>query len=197
MQYICEVDNFSIQRANIELFQPLSFTLLYGQCLEITGDNGIGKTSLLESFFDNSIAKLGTAKYTETPFYLSAKPPIDNKITVNRNIIFWSNLYNADQNIINDAINYWHIKALLDMPIANLSLGQLQRLNLMRLSIVKNKFLLIDEPTISLDQKSEKLFCIFIAKLLQNNRSVLLTTNKGLSIGKTITLQFSNRVIQQ
>ncbi len=46
---IITAQDISCQRGNFLLFKPVSFSLDFGQSLLISGPNGIGKTTVLES----------------------------------------------------------------------------------------------------------------------------------------------------
>ena len=44
---LLSVDNLSVSRGGISLFEGLNFTISSGQFVSINGGNGVGKTSLL------------------------------------------------------------------------------------------------------------------------------------------------------
>ena len=46
---LLSVDNLSVSRGGVSLFESLNFTLSPGQFISLTGGNGTGKTTLLRS----------------------------------------------------------------------------------------------------------------------------------------------------
>ena len=46
---LLSVENLSVSRGGVSLFEGLNFTLSAGQFISLTGGNGTGKTTLLRS----------------------------------------------------------------------------------------------------------------------------------------------------
>ncbi|NJK98086.1 MAG: ATP-binding cassette domain-containing protein [Bacteroidales bacterium] len=84
-------------------------------------------------------------------------------------------------------------KELWDAFPSTFSGGEQQRINIARAIIAKPRFLLVDEPTASLDAKTKDIVIDLILELKKNGTSVLLITHDEYTLhrlsDKTIHLQ--------
>jgi len=81
-------------------------------------------------------------------------------LSVRENLAFWAEVHGSALN--EDAFDHFDIADLKDRIAGTLSAGQKRRLGLARLAVVNRPVLLLDEPTVSLDGFSVKLFAKFL-----------------------------------
>jgi heme exporter protein A len=157
------VTNVTCARGGIPVLSDVSFDVATGQALILRGPNGIGKTTLLRTLAGLQPALYGTADAPDDDTaYASHADGIKTALSVTENLKFWADIYG---NPVPDTI--WEAFDLADLRTriaGTLSAGQKRRLGLARLGVIGRKVLFLDEPTVSLDGFSVKLF----AKWLQD-----------------------------
>ncbi len=137
----------------------------------IVGSSNSGKTKLLSYIWKNYLEK--TSFYTQNvnDFFLMK--------TVKEELNF-SNLQKFNQNNIIDIILSVGLKEKdLDRKINTLTLSEKSKLELACILLQNKDIILLDEPTIFLDQK-EKQNLIKLLKKLKSNKTIIITT-KDLS----------------
>ncbi len=174
------VDKISCTRNNIDIFKPLSFSVLKGQLLIIKGSNGRGKTTLLHCLA-GIIPYKGIVKWKDDNNnigYVGHKPGIKDYETVKEFITFWREIYNSKESV-SDIIKKFSLSKLIYSPIGFLSYGQKKKLSFVRLSLSKSKVWLLDEPFSGMDANNRKL----ISKMIENNifrkGTVILSTHES------------------
>ncbi|WP_375342070.1 heme ABC exporter ATP-binding protein CcmA [Yoonia tamlensis] len=157
------VKEVTCARGGIPVLSDVSFDVAAGQALVLRGPNGIGKTTLLRTLAGLQPALSGHVDAPEDELaYASHADGIKTALSVTENLQFWADIYG---NPVPDTI--WEAFDLADLRMriaGTLSAGQKRRLGLARLGVIGRKVLFLDEPTVSLDGFSVKLF----AKWLQD-----------------------------
>lgn len=153
------------------IFQGLDFSIEQGNVLYLTGPNGSGKSSLLRLMTGLLSPASGDIKWQDQCIhanrsdfctdmvYLGHQNAIKPNLSVKDNLILWSKTQNTE------ALEQWGLEKLIHYPARYLSAGQQRRLSLARIQASNKKLWLLDEPTVSLDQKSQDLF----QNVLQNH----------------------------
>lgn len=151
------VDALAVARGGVPVLEGLSFEVPTGEALILRGPNGIGKTTLLRSLAGLQEPLSGTISGAgEEAAYASHSDGVKAALTVEENLSFWAEIYgNAVPESIYDAFDLTDLRERL---AGTLSSGQARRLGLSRLGVIGRKVLFLDEPTISLDAFSVKLF---------------------------------------
>ena len=151
------VKNFACARGGVPVLTGVSFTVAAGNALILRGPNGIGKTTLLRSLAGLQPAIEGTADFPEDEgAYASHADGIKTALTVAENLKFWADVHGAE--LPEDIFETFDLADLRDRLGGTLSAGQKRRLGLARLGVIGRKVLFLDEPTVSLDGFSVKLF---------------------------------------
>ncbi len=157
------VQNFACARGGVPVLAGINFEVEAGNALILRGPNGIGKTTLLRSLAGLQSATQGTAEFPEDEgAYASHADGIKTALTVTENLKFWADVHGAP--LPTDILDTFDLSDLRDRLGGTLSAGQKRRLGLARLGVIGRKVLFLDEPTVSLDGFSVKLF----ADWLQN-----------------------------
>jgi heme exporter protein A len=158
-----EVAALTCSRGGVPVLNDVSFRVAAGQALILRGPNGIGKTTLLRTLAGLQPSQSGTVDYPEDQgAYASHADGIKTALTVTENLKFWADVHGAD--LPDDILDTFDLSDLRDRIGGTLSAGQKRRLGLARLGVIGRKVLFLDEPTVSLDGFSVKLF----ANWLQN-----------------------------
>jgi heme exporter protein A len=117
----------------------------------------------------------GTISGDEDSAYASHADGIKTALTVVENLTFWAEIYgNAVPDAVYDAFDLRDLKTRL---AGTLSAGQKRRLGLARLGVINRKLLFLDEPTVSLDNFSVRLFADWLRDqhLAQGGIAVIAT----------------------
>ena len=169
----------------------VSFDVEAGLALILRGPNGIGKTTLLRTRAGLQGPVAGTGDFpADQAAYASHADGIKTALTVRENLAFWADVYG---NTVPDAIWDWFDLAdLRDRFAGTLSAGQKRRVGLARLGVINRKVLFLDEPTVSLDGFSVKLFSNFIRdQHLANGGIAVIATHIDLGLDEATTLDLT------
>jgi heme exporter protein A len=147
----------------VPVLSDVSFEVAAGQAIVLRGPNGVGKTTLLRTLAGLQPAIAGEVDYPEDEgAYASHADGIKTALTVTENLKFWADVHGAA--LPDTILETFDLADLRDRLGGTLSAGQKRRLGLARLGVIGRKVLFLDEPTVSLDRFSVKLF----ADWLQN-----------------------------
>lgn len=151
------VTDLAVARGGAPVLTGLSFAVQAGEALVLRGPNGIGKTTLLRTLAGLQPAIGGSVDFPEdTGAYASHADGIKTQLSVAENLAFWAQVYASTvPDTIYDAFDLVDLK---ERFAGTLSAGQKRRLGLARLGIIKRPVLFLDEPTVSLDAFSVKMF---------------------------------------
>ncbi|HHF3031120.1 TPA: cysteine/glutathione ABC transporter permease/ATP-binding protein CydD [Vibrio diabolicus] len=176
-----------------QLAGPLSFSLEANKSTALVGPSGAGKTSLVNTIlgfmpYQGSLkingcelSQLDLATWREAVSWIGQNPmllhgSIRDNVTLGKH-----NIQDADvHSVLNDshAAEFVEMHGL-DYPISDrsggLSVGQAQRLALARAMLQNGRFWLLDEPTASLDARSEKLVMEGINKYAHATTNLMIT----------------------
>ena len=154
---LLSVDNLSVSRGGISLFEGLNFTVSTGEFVLISGGNGVGKTSLLRSIAGlQPIDKGKIAINADNFIFAGDANGIKTALTVLENLRFWSAIFGGKN--LHEALEKFQLRQLKNRFAGKLSAGQKRRLSLARLLLTDRPIWLLDEPTVSLDKRSMKQF---------------------------------------
>ena len=155
------VENLDVARGGLPVLTGVSFGVATGSALILRGPNGSGKTTLLRTLAGLQPPIAGRVSYPENEgAYSSHADGVKAALSVSENLAFWADVYgNA---LSDDVFDWFDLGGLRDRSAGTLSAGQKRRLGLARLGVIGRKVLFLDEPTVSLDTFSVKLFANFL-----------------------------------
>ena len=179
----CEDISFDIDGQ--KLFSNINLNLKSQKDLLITGPSGVGKTTLLSILCGIQKPSTGKVIYNNIDLYNLAESKIDEFRGKNLGVVFQNfnliNSFTVKQNL-EIAANAIGTKSsdqyfnLLDrvgladkshIKVANLSIGEKQRLAVARAFVGEPQWIFCDEPTSSLDDKNANI----IANLIKEESS--------------------------
>ena len=176
--FICNDISFDIDGQ--KLFSNINLNLKPQKDLLITGPSGVGKTTLLSILCGLQKPTNGSIIYNDIDLYNLAENEIDNFRGKNLGIVFQNfnliNSFTVKQNleIAANAIGnkssdqYFNLLDRIGLAdkshikVANLSIGEKQRLAVARAFVGDPKWVFCDEPTSSLDDKNANIIANLI-----------------------------------
>ncbi len=147
----------------------------------IVGENGCGKSTLSKALYNEEI-KCDASNIT----LLNQKPYVYNQKVVNivKNVIKW-NKYSLT---VDEFLNKYDLSNKKYVSVKKLSGGEFRRLSLGLILCTKSKLLILDEPFVGIDIKSQKKIMEILEKE-KDKRTIILISHK-LSICKKLGSTF-------
>ncbi|MFA0046664.1 cysteine/glutathione ABC transporter permease/ATP-binding protein CydD [Vibrio sp. 10N.261.51.F11] len=177
----------------VQLVGPISFALNTRQSTALVGPSGAGKTSLINAIlgfmpYEGSLKingielrDLDLASWRKTISWVGQNPlllhgTIRDNVTLGKHDINDQVVENAlEQSFANEFVNEHGLDYMISDRSGGLSVGQSQRLALARAMIQDGQFWLLDEPTASLDTRSEQLVMKGINSNIESRTALLVT----------------------
>ena len=179
--------DLTITRGGIPVLEGLNFSLEPGRALILRGPNGVGKTTLLRTVAGLQPPLSGRVDCPpESIAYAAHSDGLKAMLSVTENLNFWSDVFGRKD--ISAAIQAFDLAALTDRMAGTLSAGQKRRLGLARLLVTGRPIWVLDEPTVSLDTASVRMFADAVRAHLQAGGSALLATHIDLGLSEAEVL---------
>lgn len=162
---IIEVKNLAKTFGKTPAVKGISFNVYEGEICGLLGPNGAGKTTTIQMLLDLITPTAGTVKIFGKEMkghreeilgamnFSSPYVSLPGNLKVIENLKTFARLYGVKdiKAKIAELAKFFDIEDFLGKMTANLSTGQLTRLNLTKALLNDPKLLLLDEPTSSLD----------------------------------------------
>lgn len=180
------------------ILKNLNLSIKTGQSIAITGRSGCGKTTLLNIIgglldFDygdlfinnvniNSLSLNQIADYRKNYFgFITQNFNLLDDRNVFENValpLYYSSIKKSDiQKRVNTILTTLDISHFAQKNIKNLSGGEKQRVAIARALVKKSKIILADEPTGSLDEKTELDILNIFSKLKNSGITLIIVTH--------------------
>jgi heme exporter protein A len=195
-----KAENLSCERGGRLVFSNQNFSLGSGEFLQLTGPNGSGKSSLLRllaNLGEPSLGKItlegGSSELTlgQQAHYIAHSDASKSALSVNENLIFWRDFLGGGD--LTRALDSVNLSPLADYPVALLSAGQKRRLALARLALVPRAIWLLDEPSMGLDEASQKLLVVLMNGHLKAEGLIIAATHVHLGVKHNKTLHLGGQ----
>ena len=171
----------------------LSFEIAAGECLGVIGPNGAGKTTTIRMCLGQSVPDAGTI----TAFGLSMPDDslaikaqlgvvsqldtLDPDFSCAENLLVYGRYFGMKSAQIRERVPellaFASLTSKAGAKPGELSGGMKRRLSLARALVNDPRLLLLDEPTTGLDPQARHLMWERLQLLLQDGKSILLTTH--------------------
>jgi len=176
-----------------------SLRLQKGVSLGIVGPNGAGKTTLLRVLAGlirperGEVKVLGLNPVAHRPVLmkragvlLSGTRHFPDRWNVSDALRFAASMYGVSHRKIGELIEAFGLEGKEREPLATLSLGNRQRLNLAVVFVHDPEIVLLDEPTLALDAQTVEAFAHFLRNRLQQGMSAIITSHDHASLGRLV-----------
>lgn len=199
-QPIFEVVNLSKRYGDNTVVDQLSFSIAPGECLGVIGPNGAGKTTTIRMCLGLTSPDAGRISYLpggdvarrldmpqdalaikEQLGIVSQFDSLDPDFSCAENLLVFGRYFGLKDSVIKARIpkllEFAALTHKADAKLSELSGGMKRRLSLARALVNEPQLLLLDEPTTGLDPQARHLMWERLQRLVQQGKSILLTTH--------------------
>jgi heme exporter protein A len=187
----------SCERGGRPLFAPQSFTLNAGQAMQIEGDNGSGKTSLLRMVCGLAPTASGEVRwggqaisevrhaFSLDLLYLGHSLGLKDELSAVENLrvasVLAGHFVGHEQAL--QALQAQGLGSRSHLPLRVLSQGQKRRVALARLQLSKARFWVLDEPFVALDTMAVLALQQVLRQHLAQDGLLLFTSHQAVDLG--------------
>jgi len=206
-----EVSSIYLYRNRKQVFKNFSLNLKNSEIALLEGENGVGKTSLLNMISglispDKGFIKICTKSIIELGnqrkkifTYIPDKNCLKDNLSVNENLKNWLKLSDLKVNNQNyqKALSTFSLYNIQESLVKNLSHGQKKKVALTKLLFSKSKLWLLDEPLNGLDTKTITVLKKIMVQHIRKNGSILFSSHVKLDVKLTkriILKKITNKV---
>lgn len=190
-----EIKNMKKSFGNKEVLRDVSFSVREGEIVCLLGNNGAGKTTIINCILRMIKADSGTIllngrdirKYTNAEYFSNVNALLESSVNIydyltgRQNIDYFAGLMNMDKkdSQIDKYIQLFGLEEAIDKPAGEYSRGMQQKLALVIALMSSPQLLLLDEPTLGLDIKSKLSVISTLNEIIKTEKmSVILTTHQ-------------------
>lgn len=200
-----EVSNLTCTRGDHQLFSGLSFSLGAGELMQVQGENGSGKTSLLRTLCGfmqpgdgeirwrgRNVHELGY-QFNAEMVYLGHLNALKDEFNALENLRISAGLagYTVNEQEAALALRRMGLRRREHLPVKVLSQGQRRRVALSRLLVGDAKLWILDEPLTALDVGAVGLMQELIGEHLSKGGMAIFTTHQPLQVAGVQTRQLN------
>ena len=183
-------------RGTRRLFTGVSVKVAPGECLQVQGANGSGKTSLLRILCGLARPERGEVRWNGTPIdalgdeyraelaFCGHANALKEDLTPVENLHASGALHGtrATGDAVRAALDAFGVLQLESLPVRALSQGQKRRVALARLALCARKLWILDEPLAALDARAAETLAARLDSHLANGGIAVLTSHQPVGL---------------
>jgi heme exporter protein A len=187
---LLEARDLSIHKGLRQLLKDVTLRVEPGDIWQLTGGNGIGKTSLLRSFARlASIEVYGDLSRCDDVLYSGHSAALKGAITPHQNLKYHpSGLCMAKDREIDEALAAVGLSGYENVLTARLSAGQKRRVALARLFLPSGRLWLLDEPFTAIDVAGVAVLEQRFKAHAQAGGAVVFTSHQSGDLGELLNV---------
>jgi heme exporter protein A len=196
------IEDLSVARGERVVFGGVSLRLGSGEIAEVTGPNGVGKSTLLRAIAGFLPLRSGRMSWAESEatdsaplaerlHYVGHLDGLKSALTARENLEIGLGILGRGRLTPLEALYRMELAHVLDLPVGHLSAGQRRRVALALLLIADRPLWLLDEPLTALDRHARALLKTIVTDHLGNGGLMLAATHEPLDLAETIQLRLA------
>lgn len=192
MEYSIQITGLSVAYEHKRVLSNIYLNIEPGHIYGLIGPNGAGKSTLFKAILDQIDSRTGKISVLNKPAdemlthiaYVPQKDEVDWQFPATVYDIvsmgryphkkLFERLNSLDKEIIDDALKQLNIENLKFKQIGQLSGGQQQRVFLARALCQQSEILLMDEPFVGVDIKTEQKIISILKDLASKGKTILV-----------------------
>ena len=219
---ICKISNISKHFPGVKALDDVSLEIEKGKVHAVVGENGAGKSTLMKILSGVYIAEKGTIEFkgktvsfnhpraaqtagvamihqelSLAPYMSAAENIFVGRLPVNRlGFVKWKELYTQCTDLL-DQLGVTHINPRT--LVKNLSVSEMQLLEIVKALSLKSSMLIMDEPTSSLTNTEIDFLLKVVEQLRKDGFAILYISHKLeeiMAIADTITVLRDGKLIE-
>ena len=186
------VQNLTLYRLKRIIFENISISLSSGKIIILKGKNGSGKTTFLKTilnlleptdgtiYWKGKLLNRNLYDYYNNLTYIADKTSSIKQLSVYENIKIWKKIFSSNMNYekIEEILSILNLKVFLGARVSTLSLGEIKKLELLRLMIENKKIWILDEPFTNLDAETINLIGQTFEDHCKNDGCVIFSSHQ-------------------
>jgi simple sugar transport system ATP-binding protein len=195
MKYQLEISNITKSYGDLKANDDVSLSIKSSSIHALLGENGAGKSTLVKIIYGSLMPDAGQMKWAGEKY--SPKNPFEARengiamvfqhfslfesLTVEENIILGLDKVGLNENFTDEILKYSKQYGLDVNPqqvVGDLSVGERQRVEIIRCLIQNPKLLIMDEPTSVLTPQEVSDLFVTLKKLADNGCAILYISHK-------------------
>ena len=200
---IIQAKDLCFKYSSNQVLTNINFSIYQGEYIGLIGPNGGGKTTLIKLILGLETAQSGEilingksvsgfknwSKIGFVPqkilqsainFPATVREIVESGLNVHKKP--WQILNSNDRIAIQKALEISDIEHLQNRLVEELSGGERQRVFLARSLVTQPKILILDEPTVGVDSKTQDKFYDFLKHLNQNHKMTIIFVSHDLPV---------------
>jgi ABC-2 type transport system ATP-binding protein len=181
------VDGLRVVRGSREVLPGISLSVPRGQVVGLLGPSGSGKTTLLRAIVGVQIVAGGTVTVLGEPAgspglrsrvgYVTQEPSVYGDLSVRANLTYFAALVGAPRDAVERTIETVDLTTDADSRVDRLSGGQRSRVSLGAALVGSPELLVLDEPTVGLDQVLRRDLWLLFHRLAADGATLLVSSH--------------------
>lgn len=212
---LLEVQRLAAGYGRVPVVRDVTFALPAGAAVGLVGHNGAGKTTLFRALVGqlpplagsitlrdpdgrsvdvtrlplSARARLGLGYLPQRPALLWDLSPRDNLVAALRapaaaNALRWAGA--APSDLVDHTLDRVGLADAPCQPAAQLSGGQIKRLSIARLLVMRSRLWLCDEPFAGLDAESVEIALVLLTDAVRDGVAMLITEHRVDLLGRLV-----------
>jgi ABC-type uncharacterized transport system ATPase subunit len=197
----------------------VSVDICSGEIHAILGENGAGKSTLMRILYGMEVADSGSIEIDGCPILLRSPRDAINlgigmvhqhfmlvpTLTVLENLVLGNEIagrgvlnFNAGRAHVAELAKRFHISVNLDRKVGQLSVGEQQRVEILKVLVRQAKILILDEPTAVLMPKEITDLMLTLRQLASQGYSVFIVTHKlaeAMQVSDRVSVMRAGRMV--
>jgi len=177
------VNDLSLQTNGYFAFKHVAFSLSQNEIIGINGDNGSGKTQLLEAIASQQTPDSGTIEYTPG-VRIGYMPQVNPQVIDQTVEKYLEEIRRLSKNLavrkeqLQGMITFLGISPYLTQPVSQLSIGLRRRIDFLAAVAGHPNVLLLDEPFAFQSNKTTQNMLSLLQDLKENGSGVILSATR-------------------
>lgn len=180
MQAQLTATDIACRRGDRLLFKGLSLTCGAGDTVQITGANGVGKSSLIRILAGLLRPFAGRVRSSGEMGLIDERLALDTNQPLGKALAFWQLLDKTRDN--RRTLDFLQLEPLLDVPVRYLSTGQKKRAAFARLAGSGCRIWFLDEPLNGLDAQAQKSVEALVAGHCENGGIAIVASHQDIGL---------------